>query len=264
MTTSISIFNELVYCLLVFSFALTFYSTRSLQLSHSPMRVLIPPIVTLHYKTWYDEPFITHNCIMAKRAGARMAVYTQYLTSNYCSVCECRRFVPANCPPPDKRPGATNHCEKLFFVSRMVPKLGEFIYIDADAAVMHDEFFRMFAVRTQVHDFLATYAENALKQKPRYAEYFNSGLMFIRYLKSANYTSMIPKMYDLGTGYDQSILSVFIRENYERWDTLPFSWMCRRTLAFDYDIPPEKCLTVHDRGELKLHLRKLNRTLLTV
>ncbi len=263
MTTSTASFKQLFYCLFVL-LVLSFYSAGSIHSRHSTTRIPIPLVVTLHYKTWYDEPFVTHNCIMAHRARAHMVVYTEKMTSKYCSVCECRLFIPEKCPPPNKKPGATNHCEKLFFVSRMVPKLGEFIYIDADAVVMHEEFFRMFAARAQVHDFLATYAEGSLKEKPKYINYFNSGLMFIRYVKGANYSEMIPKMYKFRSGFDQSFLSGWIRENYERWDTLSFSWMCRRILAFDYDIPPERCLTIHDRGELKRHLRTLNRTLLKV
>lgn len=263
MTSTIPIIRQLFYCLFVVSLILLFNST-SYPLPTITNRIAIPPVITLHYKTWYDEPFVTHNCIMARRAGAHMAIYTENLTSKYCSVCECRLFVPTNCPPPNKKPGATNHCEKLIFVSRMVPQLGQFIYIDADAVVMHKEFFRMFAARSQVHDFLATYAEGSLKEKPKYINFFNSGLMFIRYVNGANYSAMVPRMYKFHSGFDQSVLSGWVRENYDRWDTLPFSWMCRRILAFDYDIPVEKCLTIHDRGELKTHLRALNKTLLTI
>ncbi len=267
-TSTIPIFKQLSYCLLAVSLILSLNFTRLSHLGQPTTtkrtRIPIPLIVTLHYLTWFDERYITHNCIVARRAEARMVIYTWNMTSKYCSVCECRPFVPANCPPPSNKPGATNHCEKLFFVVQKVPELREFIFIDADAVVMHDDFFRMFGARAQVHDFLAPYVEDALIEKPKYLHFFNSGLMFIRFVKGVNYTSMISMMYKLQTGFDQSIISLFVRENYERWDTLPFSWMCRRTFHFGYEIPAEKCLTIHNRRELEVRLKTLNRTLYTV
>ena len=275
MTSALPIIRQSLCCLFVLTLVFLFRSTKFVQFgvlesasittnNNSTSRIPIPRVLTLHYKTWYDERYVEHNCVMASRAGAQMMVYTEKMNSKYCEVCECRRFVPANCPPPNSKPGATNHCEKLIFFARMIPKLDEFIYLDADTVVMDRRFFRMFAARAQVHDFLATYAEGSLKERPRYVNYFNSGMLFIRNLQGANYSAMVSRMYKFHSGFDQSILSGWVHENYDNWDTLPFSWMCRRTLAFDYDIPAEKCLTIHDRAELKIHLRTLNKTLLKV
>ena len=95
---------------------LSFHPTGSIQSPQSATRIPTSLVLTLHHKIWYDEPFITHNCITARRAGAHAMVYTKKVTSKYCSVWECRLFIPANCPPPNNKPGARNHCEKLFFV----------------------------------------------------------------------------------------------------------------------------------------------------
>jgi len=160
-------------------------------------------------------PLVLHNCIQAKSVGVQMVVYTEDLASKYCSSCTCILFEPVNCKPPDARPNSRNHCEKLSFMARMIPKYREFIYLDADLLVMHPEkLFRGLASRALTTDFLATYAEGASKEPAKYKNYFNSGMMFIRYIPELNYSELLPRMYEAKSGFDQSILSGFIHDYY--------------------------------------------------
>eukprot|EP00171_Calliarthron_tuberculosum_P014195 IDg14195t1 len=86
-------------------------------------RQSFPQVVTLHYKLPWDTATVTHNCLQAARAGAAMLVYTQNLSSTYCDIgsCQCESFLPTRCSAPNRTAGAVNHCEKLAFLSYVIP-----------------------------------------------------------------------------------------------------------------------------------------------
>lgn len=223
----------------------------------------VPTAVTLHYPTkdmYYDTMYILHNCILARRVNHPMVVFTQNTSLSYCRACQCRLFKPLHCPSANPRE-KVNHCEKLGLISRLVPQLGELIYLDADLTVIKPSLFAMLTKRSRNWDFLASYGEGEPKIQ-QYKGYFNSGLFYMRYLPTANYSDMLPFMYRLGSVHDQSILSLFVHENYRNWDTLTRKWHCRRIFRFKMDTPPETCLTVHDRPELPVISKHINFTLL--
>eukprot|EP00171_Calliarthron_tuberculosum_P013077 IDg13077t1 len=135
----------------------------------------MPTFVTLHYKTPYDAPIVVHNCALAQRAGARMIVYTEDMEARYCRTCTCIRSAPHIAHHPTPR------------------------QLHADLVVLRQSFFRMLSSRARTHDFLATYGEGAFWEKHKYRNYFNSGLIFVRNVQSANYTDLIPWMYRIRT-----------------------------------------------------------------
>ncbi len=228
----------------------------------SPFRSFSPTTVTLHYNSPWDGPSILHNCAQAKRIGQRMDVHTTNLSEPYCKICRCLPFTPTNCLPPNTTLGAVNHCEKLAFLAREIPRYRQLIYLDSDAVVMKPEFFRMLHARSRVHDFLAAYGHDAYRS-PKHYGFFNSGVMFIRAIPQANFTELMPRMYRYATGFDQSILTGFVFDKYQNWDSLSVRFHCRFLLQFEIDTPPAECLVIHDRREAPRLLRALGYKLLT-
>lgn len=227
--------------------------------------VSLPRVVTLHFQSTWDVSTVTHNCAQATRAGASMVVYTQNVSSVYCNtgLCRCAALVPIKCKPPNRTAGAVNHCEKLAFLAGIIPELKEVIYLDPDVVVMTPDFFHMLAVRGTAHDFLASYAHEAYGARPKYYNFFNSGVLFVRHVRAANYSDLLPRMYKYETGYDQSILTGWVFDTYVNWDVLSWKWHCRGLLRFGQDTPPAACLTIHDRSEAPTLLATLNYSLLT-
>jgi len=223
----------------------------------------IPIVLALHYKSRYDAKLVLHNCLAAKSVNVRMVVYTEFMSDKYCDVCACVKFAKTNCPRP--RPGKPNHCEKMHWMSEAIEEYRELIFLDSDLIIMHPrEFFYGMASRALSTDFLATYAETTAAKPSKYLVDFNSGMMFIRHIATANYTDLVPRMYRYHTGMDQYILTLFIHENYGmRWDTLSWKWHCRSIIRLQNDVNPAHCITIHDRGEYRVLLKLLNRTLLS-
>jgi len=219
------------------------------------------PFITLHYGTERDARSIEHNCVLARRAGASMRVYTTMPTSGYCGACQCERFVPTGCRAPSRN---KNLCEKLHFVARAVLRLGAFVYLDSDVVVTRALFFRALELRAGAHDFLAAYVHRARREAPRYRNRFNSGVFFMRRLRHLNYSTMVPRMYQLDTGNDQSVLSEFVLRHYANWDALSVRFNCRGILRFKDDVPPRDCLAIHDRSEQRELMRMLNLSLNSV
>jgi len=235
------------------------YSIRS-KINNIP----VPIVLTLHFKSLNDSPAILHNCMAAKSVNIPMIVHTEYMTADYCGVCECKEFIPTNCPPPTTE--GKNHCEKMYWTIDALEMYGEFIFLDADLLVIQPkELFYGMASRALSTDFLATYAHKPAFNHPhKYFTPFNSGMMFIRHIPTANYTDLVPRMYRLNRNSHQTILSLFIFEFYgNRWDSLSWKWHCRFLMSLGHDIDPSHCLTIHDRDEYKYLLKQINVTLST-
>ncbi len=221
-------------------------------------------VTTLAYRVPYDHKYVTHNCRMIKGTRHRFLIYTDDMSAPFCQVCTCRRFEPTNCPPPKKRKGAVNHCEKLAFVARMVTQLREMVYLDSDLIVIKRSFLDRLQIRSQAHDFLASYVHVSYRDVPKHYALMNSGLFFMRFLPTANYSDLMARMYKYKTGKDQGILSGFVFDTYENWDTLSWKWHCRGIFRMQQDTPVKDCFTIHDRGEQVELRKKLNYTLLTI
>ena len=219
------------------------------------LHMRLPPIFTLHFAQDSDAYGVEHNCVLAAEASASMAVITDNPKYGYCAVCRCIPFNPTHCPAPTRY---GNNCEKLALVQRLLGEVGEFVYLDSDLVVMKPRFFRMLAPRTGAHDFVAPLAEGAYLQRARHRNFFNSGLMFIRALPAANHSDLVPRMYRLATGSDQSIITYHVRDYYDNYDNLSLQWHCRRILRYNIDIHPKYCITVHDRNEIWTILKMLN------
>ncbi len=221
-------------------------------------------VVTLAYRVPYDRARVGHNCRMISGTHHRFLIYTDDMSAPFCRLCECRRFEPANCPPPNRRPKSVNHCEKLAFVARMVPRLREMVFLDSDLVVMKRYFLDQLQSRSKAHDFLANYDQSGYRHPPKHYTFFNSGMFFMRFLPTANYSDMLPRMYKYRTGFDQSILTGWVFDNIKNWDTFSWKWHCRAVLRTKQDTPLNACYTIHDRYEESRLLKKLNFTLLTV
>lgn len=229
-----------------------------------PILYELPTVITLHFKTPWDAPYVEHNCIQATRAGARIVIYTDNIKYRYCQSCQCEKFEPTQCKPPNPRPNSMNNCEKLTLIAALVPRLRAFVYLDADLIVTRRSFFKRLAIRSFAHDFLATPGHMSYTKVHNYRVDVNSGLFFIRYVPSANYSDLVPLMYRMRNGNDQSVISKFVHKHYENWDSLSWKWHCRSMLRFNWDIPLSDCYTIHDRNERKSLLKTLNYTLSTL
>jgi len=228
--------------------------------------ITVPVVLTLHFNTRFDSTAILHNCLAAKSINVRMIVHTEYMSAKYCGVCACLKFEEKNCPSPEKGKRRPSLCEKMNWMANAIQKYREFIFLDADLIVMYPrEFFRGMASRAIMTDFLATYAHGLAAHPSKYLNDFNSGMMFIRHIPSANYTDLVPTMYRSHTGNDQGVLARFIHKYYGmRWDTLSWKWHCITIIRLRNDVNPAHCLTIHDRDERKPLLKQLNRTMLTL
>jgi len=238
----------------------SFKINSSITSSNSKINdIVVPVVLTLHFKSMNDSQAILHNCMASKSVNVRMIVHTEFMTANYCGVCECVEFTPTNCPPPTTK--GKNHCEKIYWTRDVLEMYREFIFLDADLLLMHPKkFFYGIASRALSTDFLATYAHVPAVNHPHiYLTPFNSGMMFIRHIPTANYTDLVPRMYRLKRNSHQAILSSFIFEFYgNRWDTLSWKWHCRFLMRSGHDIDPAHCLTIHDRDEYEYLLNQLN------
>lgn len=218
----------------------------------------LPTIFTLHYLQQDDSYGIEHNCVLAAESGANMVVITDNFNYTYCSVCRCTPFERTNCPAPSR---FGNNCEKLSIVQQLLSNFGEFIYLDSDLVVMKPQFFYMFAPLTFSYDFVAPLAEAEYLGRLKHHTFFNSGLMFIRAVPGVNHSDLVPRMYRLGTGSDQSIITYHVRDFYNYYDNLSLQWHCRRILKYEIDIDPKYCVTIHDRSEIWHILSLLNQEL---
>lgn len=219
------------------------------------------PFLTLHYGSARDSRVIEHNCVLASRSHVQMVVYTSMMELRYCRACSCRRFIPTQCRAPSRH---KNLCEKLHFIVKAILRLGAFFYMDSDLIVTRPEFFSALQARANNHDWLAAYGHRARRESPSYRNRFNSGLFFIRKLPDISYSELIPMMYQMDTGNDQSVLSEFVFARYRNWDSLSVRFNCRGILRFNDQVPPEHCLAIHDRSEARKLRDKLNLTLLSV
>jgi len=141
-------------------------------------------------------------------------------------------------------------------------KYPEFVYayLDHDLAIIKPSFFDAFYARTRQHDFLAARTQGP-GQMTDYKKTFNSGLVFIRRIPTADPMLLRDYMYTKNKeNFDQTTLSIFVQEKYDNWDELSLKWHCRRLRDTHKDIPLDHCYTLHP--PFKAFLKKLNYTLL--
>lgn len=221
-------------------------------------------VTTLAYNVPWDMDKVSHNCRMISGTRHRFLIFTDRMNAPFCRLCRCRRFIPSRCPPPNAKPKARNNCEKSVFTARMVPRLGEMVYLDSDLIIMRRDFLDRLYWRSRGHDFLASYDPSGYGKEVKYYNFINSGLFFMRSVKSANYSDLVPRMYKARTGFDQSVLTRFVHQYYKHWDTLSWRWHCRNMLRMKQDTPLRECYTIHDRNEWPKLLKMMNYTLLTI
>jgi hypothetical protein len=225
--------------------------------------------ITLTYgtggKSSKAPPIILHNCMMIKQSKGNNSfiIYTDRPDDNeFCKYCQCEKFELYNCKCPVANcTGIKNACEKNHFFSDMMVKYPEFVFVDHDLVIVKQSFFAALYARTRQHDFLA-----ARDQGPglmlSYKKPFNSGLVFIRRIPSADPMLLREYLYTKNkVNYDQNTLSTFVHLHYDNWDELSSKWHCRRLLDTHPDIPLTHCYTLHPPN--KVHLKKLNFTFLT-
>lgn len=248
----------------MFSFLLTpflLHVPLGERLSTPELRDGIAPlnVITLMYDQSTEHKNIEHNCAMISRTSHKFIVYTDDMDQPYCDVCECKRFVKKHCPCPSDEDGCDmkNPCEKLFFFIEMLGKYRELVLLDNDLLILKDYFLDRLQARSKAHDFLATYGHSGIMNATIYRRNFNSGLVFIRWLPGLNYTDMKDVMYRCKSRNDQGIISEFVQEYYDNWDTLSWKWHCRGLKALKQDLPVRECYTIHDRNEVEEVLQKL-------
>lgn len=233
--------------------------------------------ITLSFgsKGSWRRSFISHNCMKLRNSSLgnnRFIIYTDNLTQPYCTACECRPFIPVNCPcPPNGNLCETRRqCEKMYFTVSMLREFSSFVFLDHDLLILDDVFMSMLSDRTKHYDFLASrthlnrdrfFGNNALN----YEQVFNSGLFFIRRLPGVNVEEPIWLMYNetkTDANTDQVYLSRWVFQRYQNWDELSFRWHCRDFR--DQNIPFQHCYTLHDSGQPKQLLDEMNFKLLDV
>lgn len=231
-------------------------------------QALTPPqpslnVVTLIYSTPYDHINIAHNCHLISSTSHKFFIHTDDISQPYCKLCTCIPFKLFNCPCPTGKNGciAKNPCQKLQFIRESVTKYQELLLLDSDLIIMKPQFLDRLKIRSEAHDFLATYGHMSVSKQNYSNDYrrnFNSGLMFMRRLPHVNYNGLLTLLYARNnTERDQGIVSSFIHKNYENWDTLSWKWHCRSLKLYNQNIPPAQCYTIHDRGEVRALLKKL-------
>lgn len=208
---------------------------------------------------------ILHNCMMINQSKGnnKFIIYTDRPDdSEFCKYCQCEKFELYNCKCPVANcTGTKNACEKNHFFSDMMVKYPEFVFVDFDLAIMKQSFFEALYVRTRQHDFLAARDQGPLMML-NYNKTFNSGLVFIRRIPSADPMLLREYLYTKNTlNYDQNTLSTFVHLHYTNWDELSSKWHCRRLLDTHPDIPLTHCYTLHP--PMEIHLKRLNFTFLT-
>lgn len=238
--------------------------------------------ITLSFgsKGSWRHSFISHNCVKLSNSSLgnnRFIIYTDNMTQPYCtssssSSCECRRFIPNNCPcpPQGKLCDTRRQCEKMVFTVSMLKQFSSFVFLDHDLLILNDNFMQQLRQRSKHYDFLASrthlnrdryFGNNALN----YEQVFNSGLFFIRRLPGLNVEEPIWMMYNetkIDANTDQVFLSRWVFQRYSNWDELSFRWHCRDFR--DQNIPFKDCYTLHDSGQPKQLLDENNFNLLHV
>lgn len=219
-------------------------------------------VITLTYNQTSEDININHNCRMIANSPHHYLIYTDNLNSSYCSLCQCRLYSPARCHCPSHQQDACkrrNPCEKLWFIIDTIAHFKQFVFLDNDLVILRREFLDHLQARSRVHDFLATYGHLQVKST-EYRRNFNSGLLFIRRKDHLNYSLMKKMMYDMTSMSDQGVISAFVQQNYNNWDTLSYKWHCRLLSRSGQDIPPSHCYTIHDRRDVEIVLDGLNIT----
>lgn len=217
-------------------------------------------LLTLTFNNSYDEPLITHNCNLISQTSHQYIIYTDDISQPYCQKCACVRFIPDKCECPDPKAQVCNLCQKLRFLIRALDLYREIVFIDSDLIVVKPEMFDAMYARTKHFDFLAAYGF----VKPSFNLYsnFNSGFMFMRKLPHLDYTHMETMMRERGYVNDQAVVSSFVQENYQHWDSLAMQWHCRFIYQKNMNIRPSDCYTFHGRGpELVRFLHDINLTI---
>lgn len=220
-------------------------------------------VITLTYGGTGDARYIAHNCAMLQQTRHRFIIHTDHPDQSFCNVCECERFIPFDCKCPDGKCQWKNPCQKLYFYIWALRKYKEFVLLDSDLMILKKNFLDRLQPRTKMHDFLATYGHAGITAT-NYKRNFNSGLIFIRYLPELDYDWMKRTMYETKAGFDQGILSGFVHNFYDNWDSLSWKWHCRGLIRFKQDLPLSDCYTFHDRTESKEIISKYNITLKSI
>lgn len=219
-------------------------------------------VTTFIFGVPWDTKNVVHNCRMISATRHRFLIFTDNMSAPYCRLCSCRPFVPINCPNP--KPGTRSHCEKAAHTVRMVREYGEFVHLDSDLIIVKPFFLDRLYWVSRAHDFLANYDQTGYGKAVKYYNHVNGGFFFMRYVRGANYSDMLPRMYRYKTGNDQGILSGFVFDFYKRWDTLSWKWHCRNVLMMQQDTPVSECYSIHDRREQRQLRAMINYTLLTI
>ena len=196
------------------------------------------------------------------RTRHHFVVFTDDLSKPYCSRCECRLYTR---PEGHCREKNVKLCGKLSLFVRLLDMFHEFVLLDSDLLILKDTFLDRLSIRSKAHDFLASYAHLIMRSVPQsHFTSFNSGLLFIRRLPGLDYNDIWDMWRESRTNNDQIIISKFIFERYNNWDTLSWKWHCRYLQEFRQDIPFSECYTIHDRHIANTALKELNLTLLKV
>lgn len=243
---------------------------KHISLASSTVSVLPSPLtfVTLSFNQSKDDNIISHNCVVMSRSRHRLYIHTDNLTKPFCSLCTCIPFKPTNCTCPQPKSPSTPKkcplCEKLHFVDNLITTLPFFVYLDTDLIILNPHFMDRLATRATDFDFLAAYGfDNPCNRS--YGGMFNSGLFFIRRVAHWRQGMLITLMSQMGVTNDQNVISAFVYQSIQDWDTLSLQWHCRFLQRRNYTIPPAKCYTLHGRGPaIKQTLTNLNRTLLPI
>ena len=258
--------------LLLFFLTLSIVAS-SIAMFHNTFPVAVPQVtraepltvLTLIYTQSREHAFVEHNCALISQTQHHYIIFTDDLSQNYCTKCECRLFTKANCECPVEDCGRKNPCEKLFFFINLFDQFDEFVFLDSDLLILMKQFLNRLSIRSKAHDFLATYAHSIMQSMPQpYLSRFNSGLFFVRKLPRLNYDEMKKMLYDSAQKRDQYIISLFVQKRYQNWDTLSWKWHCRQLRVWNQDIPLSECYTIHDREQARKVFRALNRSLLQI
>lgn len=245
--------------------------SNPLQKHYHPNFSAVPKlqILTLNVNRPGDSPFVEHNCAVISRTRHSFNIYTDNVTQPACAKCNCIKFVPTNCRCADVKTnlrdgvGKCFLCEKLNFYTAQLKLRRELVFLDADLILLRDDVLDKLAVRTSVHDFLASYAQGN-RNVTNFYERINSGFFFMRWLPGIDYSEINKIMYTSKTKSDQRCLSAFVKRRYRNWDTLSYRWHCRFLQAGGYSIPWKECYTHHDDAERNMFLKAINFTLETV
>lgn len=138
------------------------------------------------------------------------------------------------------------------------------VFLDDDVVIMKEYFLDRLAFRTRAHDFLATYGHADGMRNASYWQSFNSGLVFVRRIEGLDYGMLEKRLYETKGERDQNVVSWFVHEYYDNWDTLSWKWHCRLLQKLGQDIPVDRCYTLHGHGEVDEVLGQLNRTRLRI